>query len=120
MEWTRLLFLLAKLCPSLVIMDGGWPNSIQLRIPDARPEYLADGGTRYVTGFKKEVLPEHSWETLDEHSVPTEEIRGWRKVVGCLIRQQLVPYKEAVAMFGESYGGPRSSLWREALRDFRT
>jgi hypothetical protein len=118
MEWRHLVYLLQKLCPSLIIKDGGVKDAIQVRYPDSAEMYREDGGTRYVTGFYKQVLPEFSWETLDEHGLPTKEIRGWRTVIKPLIMQRIVSYKAAVELFGEPHG-QRSGRWKQTLQKYK-
>lgn len=118
MEWRHLVYLLQKMCPSLIIKDGGVRNAIQVRYPDPREEYKEDGGTRYVTGFYKDVLPEFCWETKDERNIPTRVIRGWRAVLLALIKQGIISYKTAVDVFGEP-NGKRSGRWKEILRSYK-
>jgi hypothetical protein len=118
MEWTHLSYLLQKMCPSLVIRDGGVKGAVQIRYPDPDEMYREDGGTRYVTGFYKDVLPEFSWETEDDRGRPTREIRGWRTVILALIKQHIITYADAVDVFGEP-NGQRNCRWMELLREYR-
>jgi hypothetical protein len=114
MPYQDLIFLLKKMCPTLVIEDGGMANAVAVRIPGM----LEDGtfGKRYVTGFYKEVLPEFSSVSTDTKGLPVREHRGWRTVVLACIKQGVVSYKDAVYLFGEP-NGVRGGRWHDILRD---
>ena len=121
MQWRNLVYLLQKMNSKILIRDGGVRDAIQVRYPDADDMYSrANGGdgTRYITGFYKEVMPEFSAIMSDERGRPKRECRGWRTVLVALIRQGIITYKSAVDVFGDA-NGIRAGRWQEILRDKR-
>jgi len=113
MAYQELILRLKKMCPSLVIGDGGYPGAIQVRVPAwVEDEYT----TKYVTGFMKEVLPEYSWITVDDKGLPKREHRGWATVLIALIRQGIVSYDKALQHFKEPTG-QRAVRWQELIRE---
>ncbi len=121
MEYQHLIHLLKKMNPNIIIKDGGVKGAVQVRYHSTTDwDQKSEGGdgTKYVTGFYKEVLPEFSWEQDDSRGRPTREIRGWRTVVLALIKQGIISYKDAVDVFGEP-NGIRSGRWKKLLREYR-
>jgi hypothetical protein len=109
------------MAPSIIIRDGGVRDALAVRCPDATDRYSKEkggDGTRYVTGFYKEVMPEFSCVMPDARGLPKRECRGWRTVVLSLVKQHIISYKDAVSVFGEPYG-VRACRWMEILREQR-
>lgn len=116
MGWNEFVLKLKRLNPNLIIMDGGYPNSIQLRIPDPSNTDPKDRGTTYVGGFKKQVLSEFDTATTDQWGVAEKFERGWRTVVLNLIEWGYATKKDADRIFGEASGHQRSDLWAKKLQ----
>lgn len=116
MGWRELVAKLKKLNPSLIIMDGGYPNSIQLRIPDPANLDPKDRGTTYVGGFKKQVLSEFDTATTDKWGVADKFERGWRTVILNLIKWGYARKADADKIFGEASGNARSDLWARQVQ----
>ena len=116
MGWREFVLKLKQLNPALIIMDGGYPNSIQLRIPDPRNLDPKDRGTTYVGGFKKKVLSEFDTATTDQWGVADKFERGWRTVVLNLIQYGYATKKDADRIFGEASGNQRSDLWAKKIQ----
>lgn len=111
MSHGELIRRLQKLSSSILIEEGGWPNSVAVRIPDPREE----SGKRYVTGFVKEPLPEWSHVILDKRGLPHREVRGWRPVVEALVGAGAITKQQYYAAFGEPLGA-RSILWQGKMQ----
>lgn len=116
MGWQELVTKLKKLQPALIIMDGGYPNSIQLRMPDPSNLDPKDRGTTYVGGFKKKVLSEYDTATTDQWGVADKFERGWRTVVLNLIKCGWARKADADRIFGEASGNARSELWARQVQ----
>ena len=113
--WREFIRKLKKLNPALIIMDGGYPNAIQLRLPDPNPE-PGEPNTKYVGGFKKQVLSEFDTATTDEWGVADKFERGWRTVILHLIKWGYARKEDADRIFGEASGNTRSDLWSRQIQ----
>lgn len=113
MGFSEFILKLRKLNPALIIQDGGYPNAVAVRI--FRDNGDGEGPRlTYLTGFLKEVLPEYSSVTTDEHGVAQNEKRGWRSVLLMLLKQRVLSYPDVVRVFGDAVG-QRSNRWHEQL-----
>ena len=115
LAYQELIRRLKLLKPELIIQDGGMPNAIAVRI--FRDNGDGEGPRlTYLTGFYKEVLPEYSSVTVDEHGVALDEKRGWRTVLLMLMKQNVVSYRRVVEVLGDAFG-QRSNRWHQQLQE---
>lgn len=114
LPYQELIAKLEKLNPRLLFRDGGYPGAIACYTPVVTEDGLQ--GLKYVTGFMKSVLPEHSTVEVDEDGCPTKENRGWRSVVLALAKQRLISKKDADSVFGPALG-QMSRRWDMQIQD---
>lgn len=116
MAYTELIRRLRLANPNLLIIEGGAPNAMQVRIP-CMPQAEDEPDTKYITGFYKEVLNEFTHVVPDSRGLVSASgiHRGWRDVVKMLIEAKAIQYQTAIELFGEAEG-MRSIRWHQQLQ----
>lgn len=115
MDWRELVAKLKKLNPNLIMLDGGVPGAIQIRIVD--PEHAPwEPDTKYIGGFMRTVLTEWDTATTDEWGIANAPKRGWRTVVLMLLAGGYARKIDADRIFGEASGNQRSDIWGKKIQ----
>jgi len=131
MAWQEVLRRILKCNPDLKVKDGSegsvaiyrrkkpweYDGSEDITLQPKRDSFFLDH--LYVTGMKKEPLPEYSHVTVDTSLLPVRETRGWRTLLIALIKSGAIKYEQAIAEFGDPSGDSRSSRWFIQLKDYR-
>jgi hypothetical protein len=127
MPYTELIRRLQKLNPAIKVRDG-IPGNVALYFPKTREEWDAGSNYgdnpiddffldhKYITGFKKEPLPEYAHVLLDSSLLPTREARGWRSVLLPFIKGRIITYQQAMEEFGDPSNDKRSGLFLEQIQ----
>ena len=126
--WKELIGRLTRLNSGIRVREGS-EGAVAIYYHKRRDEYVPsdfetvfkDGFFRhhkYVTGIRKEWIPEWGHVTVDTSLVAHHEVRGWRSVLVSLVKQRVLTYRQAVEEFGEP--DSRGRFWHEQLRQYKS
>ena len=115
MPWQELCRRIKQLNHSLIICEGGYPGAMQVRAEVAvTPE--EPSGTKYVTGFMKDILSEFDSVTQkDKWGVAKRVNRGWRTVIMDIVLKGYATKAQVDKVMGEALG-QRAWRWEPRMQ----